>query len=330
MSAISVLYERQIRCITIPVEEGLDNTAYAEQERLKERYLAAVDSFVQKVKGDPSVVAVIVCGSLAYDTIWEKSDIDMTVVIRDQIVKDSSYSVVEDGIVINVDLATRSDFLRQAGRSLGGSFFHSLFAKGMVTYSTDPSFIDTFEAAKFIGDDDIALSVFYAAGELVSVIEKAEKRYRVKRDLPGAQYFILTSAEIIARIELCIAGEPYSRRAIERVLELHPEVITPFYTDSMSGLLDETQIAERIEALKAYLSALVEVFEKPVLEFMADGEIKTVTVIAKHFQTESHFIVHLFEYLADHGVVERAGRTIRPTPRGKPAVEEIGYLYVPE
>ena len=32
---------------------------------------------------------------------------------------------------------------------------------------------------------------------------------------------------------------------------------------------------------------------------------------------------------ADQGVIERAGRTIRPTPKGRPAVEEIGYVYVP-
>jgi hypothetical protein len=51
-------------------------------------------------------------------------------------------------------------------------------------------------------------------------------------------------------------------------------------------------------------------------------------MIAKHFGMEAHFIVHVFEYLAEKGVIERVSRTIRPTPKGKPAVEEIGYLYV--
>ena len=44
------------------------------QAEIKERYLAAVDSFVDKVRDDPNVIAVIVCGSLAYDVVWEKSD----------------------------------------------------------------------------------------------------------------------------------------------------------------------------------------------------------------------------------------------------------------
>lgn len=300
----------------------------AEQAALKARFDDAVAVFVDKVKADASVIAVIVCGSLAYDVIWEKSDVDMVVVVRDQVIQDPTYAVIEDGIVINVQLVTRSHFRRASEGNLGGSFHHSLYAKGKVAYSADESFAEFFEEQKAIGDDDIALSVFYAAGELIGIIEKARKCLQVKRDLGGAQYFLLKAAESVALTVLCMAGEPYSRRAIERTLELRPELITPFYTGAMSGLLDEAQIEQRITLLEAYLAGLVPVFEKPVLDFMADQEIKTSTVIAKHFRVESHFIIHVFEYLADRGVIERAARTIRPTPKGKLAVEEIGYLTV--
>jgi len=300
----------------------------AGQESLKARYLAAVDSFVAKVKSDPSVIAVIVCGSLAYDMVWEKSDIDMTIVIRDQVVKDSSYSVIEDGIVINAGVITRSGIRRELERSLGGSFLQSLMAKGTVAYSSDESFTEFFEQQKAIGEDDIALSVLHGAGEIIGIMEKAEKCFRVKNDLAHAQYYLLMAAEAVARVELCRAGEPYSRRAIERALELHPEVVTPFYTGAMAGLLDAAGIQDRLETLRAYLAGLVDVFQKPVLSFMADQEIKTATVIAKHFRMEAHFIVHVFEYLVERGVIERVSRTIRPTPKGRPAVEEIGYLFV--
>lgn len=298
------------------------------QESLKARYLAAVDSFVAKVKPDPSVIAVIVCGSLAYDMVWEKSDIDMMIVIRDQPVRDGSYSVVEDGIVINANIVTRSGIRRNLERSLGGSFLQSLMAKGTVAYSSDESFTEFFEEQKAIGEDDIALSVLHGAGELIGILEKAGKCLRVKNDLAHAQYYLLMAAEAVARMELCRAGEPYSRRGIERALELHPEAVAPFYTGAMAGLLDAAGIQDRLETLRAYLAGLVDVFRKPVLSFMADREIKTATVIAKHFGMEAHFIVHVFEYLVERGVIERVSRTIRPTPKGRPSVEEIGYLYV--
>lgn len=66
------------------------------QEALKQRYMAAVQSFIDKVKDDPAVIAVIVSGSLAYDVVWEKSDIDMTIIVRDQVLKNESYCIVED------------------------------------------------------------------------------------------------------------------------------------------------------------------------------------------------------------------------------------------
>lgn len=62
---------------------------------------------------------------------------------------------------------------------------------------------------------------------------------------------------------------------------------------------------------------------------MSDEEIKTSTLITKHFHTESHFIIGIFEYLAEKGVIEKVSQTIRITPKSKLSVEELGYLYIP-
>jgi predicted nucleotidyltransferase len=60
-------------------------------EDIKQRYLDAVDSFIDKLRDDQNVIAVILCGSLSYDKVWEKSDIDLTVVVRDQQLNSHSY-----------------------------------------------------------------------------------------------------------------------------------------------------------------------------------------------------------------------------------------------
>jgi hypothetical protein len=127
-----------------------------EQKEIKERYLEALDSFVDKVRDDPNVIAVIVSGSLAYDVVWEKSDIDMTLVVRDQQLKNDSYCIVEDGIIINVYLMVRSVFKRGMERSLGGSFTQSYMSRGRIVYTTDDSLYEYFEDIKRIGSDDIA------------------------------------------------------------------------------------------------------------------------------------------------------------------------------
>ena len=55
-----------------------------------------------------------------------------------------------------------------------------------------------------------------------------------------------------------------------------------------------------------------------------------MTLIAKYFHAEAHFLIEIFDYLADKGVIEKVSQTIRITPKSRKAVEEIGYLYIPE
>ncbi|RCX22700.1 hypothetical protein DFP94_101281 [Fontibacillus phaseoli] len=299
------------------------------QEQLKERYMAATYSFIDKVRDDPNVIAVIIGGSLAYDVVWEKSDIDMTLVVRDQVLKHDNYCIMEDGIVINVHLMLRSSFKRGLERNIGGSFSQSYFSKGTMVYSTDDSLVDFFEDLKEIGSDDIALSAFHIAGSLVHVYEKAQKWLKARRDPLYAQYYLLKAAESIAHMELCLRGEAISREAIQQALRTAPEVLAPFYQDAMSRRLSPEEIAESIDRIDRYLESHLGIIQKPLLEFMSDQEIKTVTLISKHFQVYSEFIVGTLDYLADKGVIERVSQSIRLTPKSKPAVEEIGYLYIP-
>ncbi len=133
------------------------------QEKLKGRYLAAVESFVNRVKSDPNVIAVVVCGSLSYDVVWDKSDIDITVIIRDQPIKTWNYCIIEDGITLSIELAARSGFKRYLESSLGGSFGQSYYSNAKISYTTDDSLYEYFEDIKNIGADDIPLSVMLNA-----------------------------------------------------------------------------------------------------------------------------------------------------------------------
>ena len=50
---------------------------------IQQKFTAALDALVGQVKGDRSVLAAILCGSLSYDTVWAKSDIDLVLVTTD-------------------------------------------------------------------------------------------------------------------------------------------------------------------------------------------------------------------------------------------------------
>lgn len=299
------------------------------QAELRQRYMEAVDSFVDKIKSDPSIVAVIVCGSLAYDIIWEKSDIDMAVIVRDQRLVTTGYCIVEDGITINVDLIPRSGFKRGMERNIGGSFPLSYFSKGKIVYSIDDSFSEYFEEIKRIGPDDIALTMFYNSAELIGMAEKCHKWLYVKKDPLYTQYFIVGAAEKMADMILCLNGEPTSRQSIQKALAYEPELMAMFYTDAMSRRMNEEELRERMDLIDSFLMKHLDIISKPVIEFMYDQQIKTVTMIKNHFHSDPHYLIEVFNYLAEKGVIEKVSQTIRITPKGRQNIEEIGYLYIP-
>jgi predicted nucleotidyltransferase len=299
-----------------------------EQTTIKERYLRATESFIDKVKDDPNVIAIIVAGSLAYDQVWEKSDIDMTMVVRDQVLKNDSYCIVEDDITINVGLIVRSGFKRFLDSIKGGSFMHSYLSRGKMVYCTDDSLIEYFEDFKELGRDDLTLSVLLAACELVHHLDKCQKWLRVKKDPLYAQYYLLKAAESIARIEVLISGESPSREAILKAYALNPDMITPYYQDAMSHHYSNEEIELAMSRLEQYLDLHLDLIKQPVIEYMSDGEMKTITMITKYFRTDSHFIIAIFDYLAEQGVIAKISQTIRITPKSKKAVEEITYQYI--
>lgn len=298
-----------------------------EQELVRQRYLEATRSFIDKVKEDPNVVAVIVAGSLAYDQVWEKSDIDMTLIVRDQVLKNASYCIVEDDITINVYLIVRSDFKRYLDSLQGGSFGHSYLSRGQIMYCTDDSLVEYFDDFKHMGSDDQALSVFIIACELVHHCDKCRKWLTVKRDPLYAQFYLLKAADNVARMEVCLHGESPSREAILKAYTLNPDMITPFYQGAMSHHYSAEEIEAAIVKLEGYLVQHLDMIKKPVLEYMADGEMKTVTMITKYFHTDSHFITGIFDFLCEMGVIAKVSQTIRITPKSRKAVEELAYQY---
>ncbi len=65
---------------------------------LQKRYMRAVETLCERLKNDINVLAIIIMGSLSYDQDWEKSDIDMTIIVNDNCKHRSELCLLEDDI----------------------------------------------------------------------------------------------------------------------------------------------------------------------------------------------------------------------------------------
>ncbi len=151
---------------------------------LQKRYMRAVETLCDRLKKDVNVLAVIIMGSLSYDQVWEKSDIDMTIIVNDNCKLKTELCLLEDDIYINGHVMTRSEFRKLIGKSLQASMTHSYYSLGTLIYCKDDSLKELFENVcdtNTIGERDKSYALMERTEWVLYRLYKAEKWLKVKK-----------------------------------------------------------------------------------------------------------------------------------------------------
>src|SRR5688572_6854331 len=94
---------------------------------VQDRFTAALQGVIARVKEDRSILAAILGGSLSHDTVWAKSDIDLVLVtIDDKLVapSDTGVALHADGVNIHAMLMSRAALRKTIEGSVHNSFMH--------------------------------------------------------------------------------------------------------------------------------------------------------------------------------------------------------------
>ena len=295
---------------------------------IAKRYDAAVQNLVDKLRSDPNVIAVLVMGSVYHGTVWEKSDVDMTVVVRDQKLERRSFGLYEDNILINAEIVQRSELKRGIEKNIGGLFGHSLDATTKIVYTTDDSLYEYVEENRKIGEADAEKAIFTQINWLLGLMEKIEKWLVVKNDAEYARYYVLKAADVIANIEVLSRFTPPTREAILEAAAVNPGLMETFYSAPMSKKMNEGQIRALLTKMEEYILS----HSTPVInvaeEFFGDGEIKTGTQVSRHFNSPMHYLHPILDYLCERGYLAKISQPARLTPKGRMNVEETAFIKI--
>lgn len=295
------------------------------------RFEAALQSFADKVKNDPNIRAVIVYGSHANDTVWEKSDLDLWVLVKDMKIAIRDFCIEEDGLILNVKLNTEFEFKRHIEGSLGGGWSHSFYAQARVVYAKDGSLQDFLaDFQKKMGADDRALAFFQHACGLIGLMEKIEKWLTVKDDPLYAQLWVLKGTEQYANMRLVLDNKPPSREAVLKVMGYAPEAIRHLYEKPLQGFMTREEVGEALAFFRRFLEENFGLLRQPVEAYMNDNIPRTVTTLVRHFRMDSHGLYHIFDFLEEMGAVARVTEYTRITPKSRDNVEEVAFIYIGE
>jgi predicted nucleotidyltransferase len=300
----------------------------------RQSFADALDALVEQLKLDRSILAVILCGSLSHDTVWEKSDIDLALItIDDKKVPSSHIALYANGINVHAFLVPRTTFRQTMEGALHNSFMHSLLAKGRLLYSHDSSIGELCERLKEIGERDTRIQILNAASSALPPLYKAHKWFLTRGDLDYTALWILYTATPLARVEILSRRLLADREVLPQALKLNPEFFKTVYTDLLNNKKTAKKVKAALDAVDEYLASRASKLFKPVLEHLREvGEARSCTEIEDYFERNLGVTsaVTACEYLADQGLIGKASTSRQLTRKSNTTIQELAFYSLEE
>jgi hypothetical protein len=298
---------------------------------VEQKFAHALDELTARIKQDRSILAALLCGSLSHDTVWDKSDIDLTLItVDDKKIEATNIALNADGVNVHVCLMPRTEFRKMVEGAVRNGFMHSFLAKGRLLYTHDDTIAALCLRLHEIGERDTQLQLFAAGANAVRNIDKAHKWFLTRGDLDYASLWILYAATPLARIEVLTARILTDREVIPQALKLNPKFFNIVYTQMLNTKKTRKNVSLALNAIDAYLAGCAATLFRPVLEHLREvGEARSATEIEAHFERNFNLegVTTACEYLADQGLIAKASVPVQLTRRSNIQVEELAFVH---
>jgi hypothetical protein len=305
-----------------------------ENGSIQQKFTAALDALVEQVKRDRSILAAVLCGSLSHDTVWAKSDIDLVFVTVDDRQADRGHLALDaDGVNVHAYLLPRAEFRKTVEGAVRNSFLHSFLAKGRLLYTHDRTIADLCAHLGEIGARDTQVQLLRAATAALLPIDKAHKWFLTRGDLDYTALWILYAATPLAQVEVIGAGLLADREVIPQALKLNPAFFKMVYTDLLNTKKTRPRVRAALDAVDRYIADRSASLFGPVIDHLREaGEARSCRGIEDHFERNFDVsgVTTACEYLADQGLLGKAGAPVRLTKKSNLDVQELAFFYLGE
>ena len=250
---------------------------------IQKDYQEAFNNLVEIVKADEYALSILLCGSLSHDVVWEKSDLDVIIITRDEpyfLYK----GLIEKDVHFDTLVFTRDQFRSRIQRQYDGSFTHSHLSVSKLIYTKDESLMDFLEDIKRVGSRDVERQVFNNYEFCRDLIVKAKKALFVKEDPSYSFYYVIAAIRRLANIEVMLNKTIPLREVIQQAIEFNPTVFNTIFTELLEReTKDEHTIDAILQIIQDYLEEKLEIIAQPLLRYL-EKEIE-----ASHYDMKTHF-----------------------------------------
>ncbi|BBH22505.1 hypothetical protein Back11_38500 [Paenibacillus baekrokdamisoli] len=295
-------------------------------------YREALETFVEKIKNDDQVIAAILLGSMSYDQVWEKSDIDLKLIVHDQKLSTGYTCFVENDIPINTSIQTRNEFKRWLERSMQSSFDHSILTRSTLLFTKDASIAEYLEQIRHVGERDRELQLVILGSYSLSLLAKAEKWLYIKDDAIYSAAWIIKMVDVLAQIEVVMQGDIPMREVVQQALHYNPDLFHAIYIELVAGEVHKKKVEAALKLINHFLNQRAESLFQAILSYLKEeADTRTVTDLVRKFGVlipiDTGSMAVACDWLAERGLIIKLEAETKATPKSRVPLLEPAYAY---
>lgn len=301
---------------------------------IRDTFEEALESFLEVVRQDKSMLAAILFGSLVNGQVWEKSDIDLILISNDEKTPYAFYWLEENNLNLQVSVYSRNRFKRLVEQALAGSAIQHILQTGKLLFSRDASIDEYVQQAQSPGKRDVELHMLEIVAMVLGDLEKAEKVLRLKGDIAQSYLFVTRLLDRLAQIVVLLNGEIPGREVIEQAITYEAELFQAVFTDVILEATDQQKLQNLLKQIWDYLKQHTEEIFRPVIDyFKTEGDVRSLSDLKYHLNKMlpsdwwEIAVLAYGEWLTAQGYLERFACPVRLTTKSRVQVQEVGYLY---
>jgi predicted nucleotidyltransferase len=297
-----------------------------------EKYQKALDKFIGRITKDPYIEAVYIYGSMVNGILWDKSDIDVILVGKDEKYSPFSwYTLVEDDVIFNALVFNRSQFKinHERGHTKDWTF---MFYKSRLVYAKDSIYEEYLKKAETLGDSDRQQMLLKTSSMVVTEIQKAKKWLFVRKDMERCFTIILSFVQKFAELIVLLDNKIPQEYSVNQAMEINRTLFDKVFTRLIHSDKNWDVLNDVLNIIENFIEERIHILFKPILDYMTgQNEEISMTKLVHHMQKKQwvseFFMVDTLEWLTEKGVLERYETPVILGKGSRVYMNEISYYY---
>lgn len=228
-------------------------------------YQKAYNSIIHSLRNNNSVLGVTVFGSMVTGDIWEDSDIDLFVIVKEDTNGILDIYGEENNIPVHLKVLSKDEFLNFGINHISGSTIHRKFISSKLVISKDSDITDRFTYIKHYTDNYRGKWNLVYLGKVLKDINSF-KKYMHNGKVYSPFMTIISAMDNFSRLYLNFNGYLVSKNSTSNLVNLNDEcdllfnnIMKEASKENMNAILDyiESFLKENItkccDALLDYL-----------------------------------------------------------------------------